>query len=177
MSTVRGVPPLPDGATMAIWPLVAVEADGTEVGPPIYVSRGRWLHPLFELLDLQAGTGDVAGDVARDVAAAPAEAGAGADARRVLDAAGELFLRDRVIGRGAAYLILRAGIRHAWADVVSDGAAAVFAANGADLDGGERVPAIGCMTEELLSGVDDPGAACELLSARRRVAVRAAAEG
>jgi hypothetical protein len=132
------VPRLPVGATMALWPLAAL-ADGREPGPPLYVSAGKWLHPLFELLEDRA----------------------------TLAAAGELFLRDRVIGRGAAFLILRAGIRNAWADVVSDGAMSLFAAHGASLGAGELVPAIACQTEPLLRDVDDPDLAWALLRQRR----------
>jgi hypothetical protein len=119
------------------------------------MSRGKWLHPHFELLDLlESGP--------------PTGSTVDPNPRQAIDAAGELFLRDRVIGKAAAFLILRAGIRHAWADLVSDGAFAVFAANGASLGGDERVPAIDCMTEELLRDVDDPDQAWTLLSARRR---------
>jgi hypothetical protein len=153
MSLPQTVPSLPDGATMALWPLAALSA-GAVSGTPLYTSRGKWLHPLFDLLDLlepQPSEGPAANH----------------DLRQAIDRAGDLFLRDRVIGRAAAFLILRAGIRQAWADVVSDGALAVFAANGADLGGGQHVPAIDCMTEELLRGVDDPDLAWTLLSARR----------
>ena len=159
MSLPRVVPPLPDGATMALWPLAALGAGrdggaGEVTGAPIYMSRGKWLHPLFDLLDLlesEPRTGSTVDP----------------NPRREIDAAGELFLRDRVIGKAAAFLILRAGIRHAWADLVSDGALAVFATNGASLGGDERVPAIGCMTEELLRDADDPDRDWTLLSARR----------
>jgi hypothetical protein len=147
MSLPPTIPSLPDGATMALWPLSAL-AKGMEVGAPLYRHNGKWLHPLFDLLDAQPS----------DPAIAPA---------------GELFLRDRVIGRGAAFLILRAGIRHAWADIVSDGAMAVFAAHGGSLGGGQRVPAIDCMTEDLLRDVDYPDLAWALLLARRQTALAA----
>ena len=139
------VPSLPPGATMALWALSALGA-GVEVELPLYVSGGKWLHPLFDLLDLLASESDEAATLA---------------------AAGELFLRDRVIGRGAAFLILRAGIRNAWADVVSDGAIALFAEHGARLGGGERVASIDCQTESLLRAVDDPDLAWTLLQERR----------
>jgi hypothetical protein len=140
------IPPLPLGATMALWPVSALVAPvAGEVPPPIYASDGKWLHPLFGLLKL----------LARDSAVA--------EERSRLFTAGELFLRDRVIGRGAAFLILRAGIRNAWADVVSDGALDLFEASGARLAGGERVPAIGCRTESLLRDVRDAEVAWTLL--------------
>jgi hypothetical protein len=135
---------------MALWPLAAL-ADGAAPGPPLYVSGGKWLHPLLGLLELLS----------------PQGAESSPEERATLLAAGDLFLRDRVIGRGAAFLILRAGIRHAWADLVSDGALEVFAAHGASLGAGELVPAIACRTESLLRGVDDSDAAWALLRQRR----------
>jgi hypothetical protein len=150
VSLPSAIPPLPPGATMALWPLSAL-ADGADPGLPLYVSGGKWLHPLFDLLELLS----------------PEGAESGSEERATLVAAGDLFLRDRVIGRGAAFLILRAGIRHAWADVVSDGALAVFAAHGASLVAGEPVPAIACQTESLLRDVDDSDVAWALLRQRR----------
>jgi hypothetical protein len=150
MTPPPAIPPLPPGATLAIWPLAAC-AEVSEAGPhgghgaPLYRSDGRWLHPLFDLLELLG-----------DARAAPR-----------LTSAGELFLRDRVIGRAAAFLILRAGIRHAWADLVSDGAVAIFSAGGGDLGWGERISAIDCLTESQLREVDDPAIAWTLLLARR----------
>jgi len=156
------IPPLPDGATMAVWPLSALRntggdgAAGVAVEPPLYCSRGKWLHPLFDLLELLAPDGPAADS----------------DERAALMSAGELFLRDRVIGRAAAFLILRAGIRHAWSDLVSDGAYEVFEAAGGSLAGGERVAAIACQTESMLRGVANADAAWTQLLERR-----AAAEG
>lgn len=154
MSLPPKVAPLPDGATMALWPLASLDpVTGAVSGPPLYSSEGKWLHPLFDLLDLLE----------------PGSTGAaGSNVRLTVAAAGDLFLRDRVIGKAAAFLILRAGIRHAWADLVSEGAVTVFEAHGASLGGDERVPAIGCMTEGLLRDVDDPNVAWTLLLERRR---------
>jgi Domain of unknown function (DUF1893) len=152
MTLLPGVPPLPPGATMAIWPLAGPGAVGA-AGAPIYRSDGKWLHPLFELLELLSR---------EDSAADPGDA----VARTALASAGGLFLRDRVIGRAAAFLILRSGIRHAYADLVSDGAVAVFEAAGGQLAWGERVAAIGCQTESLLRDVADPNVAWPLLEAR-----------
>ena len=138
------IPSLPSGTTMALWPLSALAVAG-EAPPPLYANGGKWLHPLFGLLEI----------LASDSAAT--------DERAKLVSAGELFLRDRVIGRGAAFLILRAGIRNAWADVVSDGAMDLFEASGARLAGGERVAAIGCRTESLLRDIRDAEVAWTLL--------------
>jgi hypothetical protein len=164
------IPPLPDGASMAIWPLaalagpVAAAAGGGELAsePPLYCNGGKWLHPLFDLLDLLSGASADEDGAEEDGAEED-----GAEERAALASHGELFLRDRVIGRAAAFLILRAGIRNAYADLVSDGAASVFEAAGATLGWGERIPAIGCATESLLGDVADGDAAWEILRARR----------
>jgi hypothetical protein len=138
---------------MAVWPLGALRTapPGAAVALPLYASGGKWLHPLFDLLDVLAPDGPAADS----------------DERAALVSAGELFLRDRVIGRAAAFLILRAGIRLAWADLVSDGAFEVFEAAGGSLAGGQRVPAIDCQTEASLRGVADPDAAWTQLLERR----------
>jgi hypothetical protein len=137
---------------MAIWSLAAVR--NGEVGEALYRSYGRWLHPLFNLLDLLAPEGVAEGRASNSA----------------LASTGELFVRDRVIGRAAAFLILRAGVRHAWADLLSDGADALFEAHAACLGGAERVPAISCQTEPLLRGVDDMELAWRLLLERRAAA-------
>jgi hypothetical protein len=141
---------------MAVWPLAAVLDEGSDPGglePPLYCNGGKWLHPLFDLLELLED-------------AAPATA----EERAAFAAAGELFLRDRVIGRAAAFLALRAGIRTAYADLVSDGAVAVFEAAGGTLAWRERIPAIGCATEAELADVRDGDSAWPLLLARRKAA-------
>jgi hypothetical protein len=147
------IPELPDGATMAVWPLASLTG-GSEPGAPLYVSSGKWLHPLFDLVELLSPEGSAVDSP-------------NAEARAALASAGELFLRDRVIGRAAAFLILRAGIRHAWADVVSEGALALFESRGAQLGGAEQVPSITCQTEPLLHDVDDAELAWRLLLERR----------
>lgn len=161
------IPPLPAGASMAVWPLAATLDEGSDPGglePPLYCNGGKWLHPLFDLLELLESEGGDAGPAAEDAAEDVAEENA------AFAAAGELFLRDRVIGRAAAFLALRAGIRCAYADLVSDGAVAVFEAAGATLGWGERIPAIGCATEAELRDVRDGDAAWPLLLARRKAA-------
>jgi hypothetical protein len=168
MTLPPGVAPLPDGVTMELWPLASLDPITGELsGAPLYGSRGKWLHPLFDLLDALEPAEPRPQRMSPH--GATTDPTADPNVRRAIEAAGELFLHDRVIGTAAAFLILRAGIRHAWGDLVSDGALAEFEANGASLRGGEQVSAIGCMTEELLRGVDDPDVAWALLSARRQI--------
>lgn len=157
---------------MAVWPLAAVLDEGSDPGglePPLYCNGGKWLHPLFDLLELLDGSAE--GEPPPEGEPGAAEAGFGEE-REALAAAGELFLRDRVIGRGAAFLALRAGIRTAYADLVSDGAVVVFEAAGGTLGWGERVAAIGCATETELRDVLDGDTAWPLLLARRKAAGR-----
>ncbi len=127
---------------MAVWRLADLARRSSRELPsePVYRSEGKWLHPLFDLLE-SSRPGRVDG--------------------------GELFLRDRIIGRAAAFLILRSGIRDAWGDRASDGAIALVVAAGARFGWTERIEAIGCQTESLLRDVDDPELAWQLLLERR----------
>jgi hypothetical protein len=150
------IPPLPAGASMALWRLPAPAGEGE--WRPVHSGSGKWLHPLFELTDL-LGAGEAAAKGGRP----------GARPDGPFGPPGELLVRDRVIGRAAAFLVLRCGVISAWGDVVSDGAVALFEAAGANIGWESRIPAIGCVTEQLLAGVDDPEAAWELLAERRRL--------
>jgi len=112
---------------------------------PIFVHGGRWLHPLFALEAFLAGRPDL-------------------DRSR-------LVLRDRVIGRGAGFLIVRMGIGNAGAALVSRRALELFEARGLPLGAEVLVDRIDCQTEDLLAEVTDPEAAWALLEERRRRAL------
>jgi zinc transport system ATP-binding protein len=105
----------------------------------LFSSEGKWLHPLFELEDFLAGSG----------------------LRRE-----ELALRDRVVGRAAALLIARLGIRRVHADTLSRPGREVLLAHGIEHDWDLLVEAIGCQTESALAGIRDPQAAYEWLRQR-----------
>ena len=94
----------------------------------IFTHNGKWLHPLFALEDFLA--------------------------TEEIDPS-ELALRDRIIGKAAAMLIVRLGIRNVYGELMSDLGAEFLRTRGAMLSWGSRVPHIECRTEELLAGTDD----------------------
>jgi len=98
----------------------------------VFESNGKWLHPLLELGEKIQQEGW------------PAE---------------ELFLHDSVIGRAAALLIVRMGIRKCRGDLMSRRALPVLEQAGLDYTCGTLVDKIACQTEDLLAGETDPEAA------------------
>jgi zinc transport system ATP-binding protein len=106
---------------------------------PVFSSAGKWLHPLFELEDFLAGS-----PLARDA----------------------LALRDRIVGKAAALLIVRLGIRQVHAGVLSRLGLEVFEARGVKVSWGQLVERIACQTESALAEVQDPEAAYALLRKR-----------
>ena len=106
----------------------------------LFESAGHWLHPLFELEAFLAGAG-------RDP--------------------GGTRLVDRITGRGAAFLVVRLGIRELHTGILSDLAAPVLERWGVRATAGARVPRVLCATEAELAGIQDPEAAWRLLQVRR----------
>jgi hypothetical protein len=117
---------------------------GAGLGSPLFSSSGHWLHPLFELEEYLA-----------------AHPGAG------------FFLRDRVVGSAAAFLILHLGISEVEADVASHRALQLLRERGVAAEARVLVEAIGCATEQLLQDESEPEAAYRMLSERRERALRA----
>lgn len=98
----------------------------------LFRSAGKWLHPLFELEDFLADSGLARGD---------------------------LSLRDRIVGKAAALLIVRLGIRRVHAQILSRLGREVLQAHGATLSWDRLVDRIACRTEALLAEEKDPQAA------------------
>jgi len=105
----------------------------------VYADTGKWLHPLFGLEKFLSGS-----DHPRE----------------------ELFLEDKIVGRGAAFLIVRMGLRRVRAQILSRPGLEVLRGHGVDVSWASLVDRISCRTEELLQDMTDPEAACELLKAR-----------
>jgi hypothetical protein len=82
-----------------------------------------------------------------------------------------LYLRDRVIGTAAAFLILRLGLRTVETDIASHRAIQLLREKGLEVEAPTIVEAIGCVTEKLLKDESDPEAAYRLLSERRAQAL------
>ena len=109
-------------------------------GEVLFSSASHWLHPLFELEAFLAGGG-------RDP--------------------GRCRLEDRITGRGAAFLVVRLGLRDLHSGLLSDRAVPVLERWGVRTRAGARVPRVLCATEDLLAGIEDPEAAWALLRERR----------
>jgi hypothetical protein len=132
---------LPEGVTAQLYRLPPA---GESLGAPLFSSSGRWLHPLFELDEFFAAHPTSASD---------------------------LFLRDRVIGTAAAFLILRLGIREVESDIASRRALELLRDGGAKIEAKTCVEAIGCVTERLLKDESDIEAAYRSLVERRAQAL------
>ena len=105
----------------------------------IFQSDGKWLHPLFELEDfLHAHTYDMY----------------------------KAVLWDKIIGKAAAFLIVRLGVGKVHGHVMSDLAVEVFQASATPFSYDERVNRIDCKTESILLNVDDPQEAYRILCKR-----------
>lgn len=114
-------------------------------GRTAFTSTGRWLHPLFELSDFLDRTHV-------DVAAAE--------------------LRDKVVGRGSAFLVVRLGIRRLHAALLSRLGKDVLDRAGVEVTWDTLVDRIACATESLLEDITDADEAWRILSDRRAAALR-----
>jgi hypothetical protein len=108
-------------------------------GTPIFISHGKWLHPLFELEAY--------------LAAQPIQPE-------------NLILQDKIIGKVAALLIHRLGFRTVKAGLLSRLGEAVLYRYGIAYTYELLVERIHCQTEELLATVEDPEEAYQLVKVR-----------
>jgi hypothetical protein len=106
---------------------------------PIFTSHGTWLHPLFEL---EAYLADHPIQTAH------------------------LLLQDKIIGKAAALLIYRLGVRTVRAGVLSRLGEEVLQRHEMASTYEQLVERIHCQTEELLAPVEDPEEAYQLVKAR-----------
>jgi zinc transport system ATP-binding protein len=114
-------------------------------GRTAFASTGRWLHPLFELSDFL-------------------------DRTRIDVSAAEL--RDKVVGRGSAFLVVRLGIRRLHAALLSRLGKDVLDRAGVEVTWDTLVDRIACATESLLESVTDADEAWRILSDRRAAALQ-----
>lgn len=115
-------------------------------GKVLFSSTGKWLHPLFELERFLES---------RECAVSTAE------------------IRDKVIGRGSAFLIVRLGIRRAHAGMLSRLGKDVLDRAGVACTWEVFVEEIACRTEGILRAVTDPEEAYRILAERARKAIPA----
>ena len=106
-------------------------------GKVAFTSSRKWLHPLFELEQfLKAMRLDM----------------------------NRTEIRDKIIGRGSAFLIIRMGIRKVHAGVLSRIGKDVLDRAGASVTWDSLVDTIQCRTEGLLRDVTDPEDAYRVLA-------------
>jgi zinc transport system ATP-binding protein len=108
-------------------------------GSPIFTSHGKWLHPLFELEDY--------------LAEHPIQPE-------------NLILQDKIIGKAAALLIHRLRFRTVKAGILSRLGEAVLQCHGIAYAYELLVDRIHCQTEDLLTEVEDPEEAYQLVKVR-----------
>ena len=108
-------------------------------GEIVFRSHGHWLHPLFDLEDFLATES------------------------YPLD---EVLLRDKIIGKAAALLIVRLGIRQVEAGMLSWLGESTLKANRVQYTFKRSVERISCQTEELLKDQNDPDEAHRILAKR-----------
>ena len=106
-----------------------------------FASDGKWLHPLFDLEQFL-------------------------EERGVDGSRGEI--RDKVVGRGSAFLIVRLGVRTVHAGLLSRLGRDVLDRAGAAVSWDTLVDEIACATEGLLRDVTDPEEAYRILALRAK---------
>ena len=106
-------------------------------GEVLFTSGGKWLHPLFELEQFLK---------TRQIDLRSAE------------------VRDKIVGRGSAFLIVRLGVRKVRAGVLSRLGKDVLDRAGAACSWESLVDQIQCRTEGLLKDTTDPEKAYEILA-------------
>jgi len=109
----------------------------------VFEHGGRWLHPLFALEDFLAGQPELK----------PAT----------------LVLRDKIVGRAAAFLMVGMGFRTVVADVLSSRARPILTSAGVVFEAGHEPDRIDCQTEDLLAVVTEQREARAILDERRRL--------
>ena len=107
----------------------------------VFQSNGKWLYPIFDLEDhLQNNPVNMA----------------------------EAMIRDKVIGKAAALLLIRLDPKSIHGDVMSDLAIDVLMQFDCLFSYDKRVARIDCETEEILMPVNDPEAAHKILCKRAK---------
>ncbi len=117
--------------------------EARQAGKVVFASDGKWLHPLLELERFLLASG--------------------------IDPA-SLTLHDKIVGRAAALLIVRLGIREVHAGVLSRLGQRALEAAGVCCSWAEVVERIDCRTEAILEHVDDPHEAHWIVVERARAA-------
>lgn len=118
--------------------LIAFEGDRE-----IFSCSGSWLHPIFELEAYLERSQAISGITY-----------------------GDLRVRDKVIGRAAALLFIRLGVKRVETPLISELAIEVLHHHGCAYHADQIIPSIQCRTETLLAKVFDPVEAHSIIMAR-----------
>ena len=105
----------------------------------IFSSAGKWLYPLFELEEYL-----------RSSSYAP----------------GSVRVEDKIVGKAAALLLVRLGIRRIKAGILSELGRAVLKRHAVKHSADSIVERIDCRTETLLLEIEDPEEAYRIVRAR-----------
>jgi hypothetical protein len=105
----------------------------------VFSSTGKWLHPLFELEEFLRSS---------------------SHSSRLLR------VEDKIVGKAAALLLVRLGIRNVKAGVMSELGRDVLERYQVLYSAAETVARIDCQTEILLAEVEDPEQAYRIVAAR-----------
>lgn len=108
-------------------------------GAVIFQNGGHWLHPLLDLSE-SVENGQISMERAE--------------------------VRDRIIGRAAALLIVRLGAARVHGDLMSELAVDVLQGVALPYSFAKLVSRIDCATEGILQGVDDPEEAYQIVCKR-----------
>ena len=105
----------------------------------VFSSTGKWLHPLFELEEF--------------LRTSPFHPGS-------------IRVEDKIVGKAAALLLVRLGIRRVKAGILSRLGREVLKRHGVEFSSAEAVERIECRTESILEAVEDPEQAYRVLAVR-----------
>ncbi|MBT3273687.1 MAG: DUF1893 domain-containing protein [Spirochaetales bacterium] len=108
-------------------------------GRTVFTSKGRWLHPLFELERFLANHSYISADIE---------------------------IKDKIIGKAAAVLICRLGIKVLRVGILSRPGKEILEANDVVFSYDLLIDRIDCITEELLADKDDFDEIHEMLLSR-----------
>ena len=114
-------------------------------GTILFSAKGKWLHPLFMLEDFLAGPG-------AGVSVSVPGASFSVSGQTVPIASA--VLEDKIIGLGAAALLIRMGFKRCHALLLSRLAIPLLEKYGVAYTFDEQVDRLGCMTEDIIH-IDD----------------------
>lgn len=105
----------------------------------LFENQGRWLYPIFDLQDyLQVHEQDRS----------------------------RLLVKDKIIGKAAALLLIYLGIGQVYAELISRLGVEVFEKHHVTYSFKTCIPRINCQTEQILESIDNPQVAYQILCKR-----------